>query len=179
MSGLWDRLDRFAGKRIAVIGDYCLDKYLYSDPSEDDVSVETGMPAWQVYEKKMSAGAAGTITNNLCALGASVSCLGIIGEDGEGFELLRALKQVGASPDSLIVTDRVVTSCYLKTMRKKGSLYEENLRFDLRNRVFPSEAFEEELLGRIRVKAALSDGIIVSDQYYERNSGLVTEKIRA
>ena len=44
-----DALKRTNEAKIVVFGDYCLDKYLYSDPAEDDVSVETGMPAWQIY----------------------------------------------------------------------------------------------------------------------------------
>ena len=71
--------------KIVVFGDYALDKYLYIDPENDEPSAETGMPAYQVHRKFLSAGVGGTITNNLRARGAQVSCIGLIGEDGEAW----------------------------------------------------------------------------------------------
>ena len=55
---------------ITVFGDFCLDKYLYIDAARDELSVETDLVAYQVTHQKMYAGAGGTITNNLRALGA-------------------------------------------------------------------------------------------------------------
>ena len=43
--------------RILVLGDYALDKYLYIDPARDEPSVETGLTAYQIHGKRMSAGA--------------------------------------------------------------------------------------------------------------------------
>ena len=77
---------------ITVFGDFCLDKYLYIDASRDELSEETGLTAFQVVQKKLYAGAAGTITNNLRTLGVKVYCVGILGDDGEGYELERCLK---------------------------------------------------------------------------------------
>ncbi|HRE99068.1 MAG TPA: hypothetical protein PLI18_01035, partial [Pirellulaceae bacterium] len=62
-------LDRFSTLRIAVLGDYFLDSYLDVDPALAEPSVETGKVAHQVVGVKHSAGAAGTVVNNLAALG--------------------------------------------------------------------------------------------------------------
>ena len=62
-----------AGKvKVAVFGDYCLDKYLYIDPARDEPSVETGLTAYQIHGKRMSAGAGGNVVSNLRALGADI-----------------------------------------------------------------------------------------------------------
>ena len=66
---LKELLDRFPSQRIAVIGDYFLDKYLETDPALIEQSVETGLPANQVVSVRCHAGAAGTGVNNLAALG--------------------------------------------------------------------------------------------------------------
>ncbi len=163
---------------IVVLGDYCLDKYLYSDPAEDDISVESGKPAWQIYEKKMAAGVAGTITNNLCALGAKVICVGFAGDDGEGFELMQQLEKLGADTEHMILTKELVTATYLKTMRKTESGWAEDLRFDFRNRQSPSEELADALIAEFETAVKRADGVIISDQFYERNSGVVGDYMR-
>ena len=56
---LADRFLDLSSKRqpkIAVIGDYCLDKYLYIYPELDEVSVETRLTAFQVRNKRIFPG---------------------------------------------------------------------------------------------------------------------------
>ena len=67
---LQDLLLRFPKCRIAVLGDFFLDKYLDVDPALAEVSLETGKTAHQVVSIRCSPGAAGTVVNNLAALGA-------------------------------------------------------------------------------------------------------------
>src|SRR5256885_2937929 len=96
-------LERFASLRIAVVGDFFLDKYLITDPALSEPSIETGLEARQVVEVRCSPGAAGTVTNNLSALGVGhIRALGVIGEDGEGFELIKGLNRSGVATDGLI-----------------------------------------------------------------------------
>ena len=96
-SRLSSLLFRFPQTTIAVVGDFFLDKYLEVDPSLSEVSLETGLEARQVVAVRCHPGAAGTIVSNLCALGVSrVVCIGFVGDDGEGFELLRGLRRMGA-----------------------------------------------------------------------------------
>ena len=63
-------IGRFPECRVAVLGDFFLDKYLDTDPAIAQVSVESGRTAHQVVGIRTSAGAAGTIVNNLHALDA-------------------------------------------------------------------------------------------------------------
>ena len=59
-------------------------------------SRETGLPRVGVVSTEVTAGAAGTIANNLAALGAGrVAVLGVVGEDGFGWELDGALRGRG------------------------------------------------------------------------------------
>lgn len=173
------KLQNIGEKNILVLGDYCLDKYIYSDPKEDDVSLETGMKACQIYAKKCAAGVAGTITNNLCALGAGVTCIGIVGDDGEGYDLLKELKKIGANTEYMIVTDEITTATYLKTMRLgENGEYREGVRYDFRNRSITSEALLDRLFENFKAAISRVDGVIVSDQYFERNSGVVGDYLR-
>src|SRR5688500_3517916 len=86
-------IDCFASRRIAVVGDFFLDKYLTVDPALAEPSVETGKTAHQVVAVRTSPGAAGTVVNNLSALNAgTIHAVGAIGDDGEGYDLRRGLE---------------------------------------------------------------------------------------
>src|SRR4051812_8702298 len=81
--------------RIAVVGDICLDRYLEIDPAKSEVSIETGLEVFNVVKVRNQPGAAGTILNNLVALGVEeIFPVGFCGEDGEGFELMAALNSM-------------------------------------------------------------------------------------
>src|SRR5436190_18393139 len=81
---------------IGVVGDLYLDRYLDLDGTLTEPSLETGLDAYQVVRVRPSPGAAGTVINNLVALGAgTVRPVAVIGRDGEGFELLQALQALG------------------------------------------------------------------------------------
>src|SRR6516225_115228 len=59
---------RYNELKVAVFGDFCLDRYLEIDPSKQEVSLETGLPVHCVVNVRPQPGAAGTILNNLEAL---------------------------------------------------------------------------------------------------------------
>src|SRR5262245_9726089 len=84
-------LSVFPRLRALVVGDVCLDRWCRYDPDLGDPSRETGIPRVGVVSTEVTPGAAGTVANNLAALGAQVSVLGAVGVDGFGFELERAL----------------------------------------------------------------------------------------
>src|SRR5213592_2744004 len=87
-------LSRIAALRIGVLGDLFLDRYLEIDAALTAPSIETGLDAYQVVRVRASPGAAGTVLNNLVALGVGRVCpVAVIGDDGEGYELGQALRR--------------------------------------------------------------------------------------
>src|SRR5436309_14750611 len=90
-------LSRIPGLTVGVVGDLFLDRYLDLDASLTEPSLETGLDAYQVARVRASPGAAGTVINNLAALGVDCICpLAVIGDDGEGYELRQALDALDA-----------------------------------------------------------------------------------
>ena len=140
---------RYASLRVAVLGDYCLDRYLEIDPSIHEISIETGLPVHHVIRVRAQAGGAGTVVNNLSALGlGEIHAIGFCGEDGEGYELRRALQatrgvQLGgfhASPD-------VRTFTYCKPILvTPGAPPQELNRLDSRNWKPTSDAVQQTLV---------------------------------
>jgi bifunctional ADP-heptose synthase (sugar kinase/adenylyltransferase) len=168
------------GVKIAVAGDFCLDKYLYIDGKRDEISLETGQTAYQVTRRALYPGAAGTIANNLSALGVKVVCAGLLGEDGEGWELERCLHNIGADTTLMIKSSRICTSTYVKPMYNDGkteSLSELN-RLDLRNFGETPLPLAERLAENIKAALDMCDAMIVCDQFIERNCSAVTDFIR-
>src|SRR5947207_14085078 len=97
---------RYPRLRIGVVGDFCLDRYLEIDPAKAETSIETGLPVYNVVRVRSQPGAAGTILNNLVALGVGkLYPVGFAGDDGEGYELLRCLREKsGVKMDYLLQT---------------------------------------------------------------------------
>src|SRR5260370_10229531 len=81
---------------LGVLGDLFLDRYLDIDAALTEPSIETGLDAYQVVRVRNYPGAAGTVINNLAALGVGRICaVSLIGDDGEGDDLRRALDELG------------------------------------------------------------------------------------
>lgn len=165
--------------RILVLGDYALDKYLYMDPRRDEPSIETGLTAYQIHSKRMSAGAGGNVVANLRALGAQVICISLVGNDGEGFELLRCLRSIGANTDYMVKTDTLCTCTYTKPMRlqEDGSWKEMN-RLDFRNFTPPSMALQKHLVENLKACLPNVDAVLLVDQFCQRNLGTITDYVR-
>src|SRR5881227_2708429 len=88
-------LARLPHLTVGVLGDLFLDRYLDLDAGLTEPSIETGLDAYQVVGVRSYPGAAGTVINNLAALGVgSILPIAIIGDDGEGCELWQALEQL-------------------------------------------------------------------------------------
>src|SRR5687768_17534033 len=110
-------LDGMSHLKVLVAGDICLDRWCWYDPATSEPSRETGIPRVGVVRTELTPGAGGTIANNLVALGAgSVTVLGVIGEDGFGWELLRELGSRSISQDLMVVTPTVSTFTYTKLL---------------------------------------------------------------
>src|SRR5229473_3368351 len=118
MEGLLIMLDEPTLKRIlealpklsiAVVGDLFLDKYLDLDSTLTETSVETGLDAYQIAGVRCYPGAGGTVLNNMRALGVGrLRTVSVIGDDGEGFELLRVLRNRQVGTEGIVVrSDRM------------------------------------------------------------------------
>lgn len=163
---------------VAVVGDYCLDKYLYIDAALDEPSVETGLTAYQVRRKAIYPGAAGTIVNNLAALGARVKCFGLCGDDGEGFELLVALKRIGATTDGMIRSDAIFTNTYTKPMRMADDVATELNRLDIRNSAPAPAVLIERVKAKLDAAASDCDALVVSDQFTLEAGSVLNDDFR-
>jgi bifunctional ADP-heptose synthase (sugar kinase/adenylyltransferase) len=179
---------------IGVLGDLFLDRYLDLDASLTEPSLETGLDAYQVVRVRACPGAAGTVVNNLVALGVGrVMPLGVIGDDGEGYELRQALGAMpGVEMSAVFTWPGRRTPTYTKPMlHESGRPARELNRLDIHNRTpLPAEADQclLELLAsaadRRQTPAASHsaahglEGLVVLDQVSQPECGVVTTPVR-
>src|SRR5437763_16538116 len=149
--------------KIALVGDLFLDRYLDIEASLDEPSVETGLTAYQVARVRNSPGALGTVMNNLAALGIGrLLPLTVIGDDGEGHDLLAQLRRLPVETAGIVQDPARQTPTYTKPMRQDESgVWHELNRLDLRTRDALSIQTERSLLQRLDVAWHAADGLIV------------------
>ncbi len=171
---------KFAACRVAVMGDFFLDKYLDVDPGLGEISLETGKTAHQVVSVRCSPGAAGTVVNNLAALGTGdLHVVGFTGDDGEGFELRRALQKLGCHTQGLLTLPDRFTPTYLKPRaRDDASLSGEHERYDTKNRRPTSLEVQDDMLAHLERILPDLDAVIVVDQVEEDDCGIVGPRVR-
>ncbi|MCK6629763.1 MAG: PfkB family carbohydrate kinase [Anaerolineae bacterium] len=175
-------LQKFPSLHILVVGDFFLDKYLSLDPALSEISLETGLEAYQVVEIRHSPGAAGTVVSNLRALDVAVSVVGVIGRDGEGFDLKQGLARRGVNMSGLLETPDRFTPTYTKPMLRltaPGGAERELNRLDIKNRRPLPVEWETAVIAQLERLVPQVDGVIIADQVQERNCGVITDGVRA
>src|SRR5262245_36174537 len=180
-TGLIERvLSTIPHRTVGVLGDLFLDRYLDIDAALNEPSVETGLTAYQVTRVRSYPGAAGTVINNLAALGVGrIYPIAYIGDDGEGYELRQALKLLPAVELGGITTapDRR-TPTYTKPMLNEGSTARELNRLDIKNRVPTPDGVQEHIIELLDEAWPQLDALLVLDQVSEADCGVVTKRVR-
>lgn len=171
---------QFPTRRVAIIGDFFLDKYLEVDDTRAEISLETGKVAHQVVAVRCSPGAAGNVVNNLSALGAgTLHALGYLGDDGEAFDLVKQLRELRCSTDGLIRVPDRTTPTYLKPRTTDiPGIEGEHERYDTKNRSATPAKIERQIIDSLDALLPELDAVIVIDQVEEDNCGVVTDTVR-
>lgn len=177
---LSELMSHFPSRRIAVVGDFFLDKYLEFDPSLAEVSLETGKTANQVVNICHSPGAAGNVASNLSALGAGyIADIGFTGDNGEGYELRQDLSALGCDMSRLLYSQDRYTPTYIKPRNILiPGLRGEEPRYDIKNREPLPYDIEKSIIEFLRSLVDSVDAMIVIDQADEANCGVITDGVR-
>ncbi len=190
---------------IGLVGDLFLDRYLELVPGACEMSIETGLEAYQIERVRNSPGALGTVLNNLAALGVGLLApVSVIGDDGHGFDLLKELRKLPVDLEHVMCAADRLTPTYTKPMRPQSSPHapreEPNAnaparlhglvtrsvtatmvelnRLDIRTRGPLSPAVTAEVCRRVERVFRTSDGLIVLDQLVDENCGVVNAAVR-
>lgn len=174
--------NRYPELRVCVVGDFCLDRYLEIDPLRGELSIETGLEVFNVVRVRSQPGGAGTIVNNLVALGVGrIVPVGFCGEDGEGWELMRALGALGGvTMEHFVQTPERATFTYTKPLVvERGATPRELNRLDIKNWTPTPPGLGGRMAELARKVSGKVDAIVVLDQADAGGTGVVTEPMLA
>jgi rfaE bifunctional protein kinase chain/domain len=148
---------RFTGRRVLVVGDLMLDQYIRGSVSR--ISPEAPVPVVRVTGESFIPGGAGNVVSNLAALGASVSVVGVVGEDEAGRVLLDQFRGKGVDVEGVCVdVDRLTTQkCRVVAERQQAVRYDRETTGPL------SHATETRLFASLGEELSRADAVILSD----------------
>jgi rfaE bifunctional protein kinase chain/domain len=158
-------LPRLKTRRIGVLGDLMLDRYLWGTATR--LSPEAAVPVVDFVEQSECLGGAGNVAANLAALGTGVSAFGVIGEDEPGAALRRCLRQAGIADQGVIAGKSRVTTVKTRVIAR----HQQIVRIDHERREPVAAPVEEKLFRRLLASLKTLDGLVLSD--YDK--GLITD----
>src|SRR5712692_1184315 len=97
-------IPKLRGKRMGVLGDLMLDRYLWGTATR--LSPEAAVPVVDFVEQSECLGGAGNVAANLAALGARVEAFGAIGNDEPGHAVRKCLAALGLSHKGLLADSK-------------------------------------------------------------------------
>ncbi len=92
--------ENFQNKRILVLGDLMLDRYLWGVVSR--ISPEAPVPVVEIEREFARLGGAANVGNNIKSLGGTPYLVGVVGEDNSGNEILSILSDNGLPVEGVV-----------------------------------------------------------------------------
>jgi rfaE bifunctional protein kinase chain/domain len=158
-------LPRLKGRRIGVLGDLMLDRYLWGTASR--LSPEAAVPVVDFVEQSECLGGAGNVAANLAALGARVEAFGVIGEDEPACALRRCFRAAEIADQGIVADKSRVTTVKTRVIAR----HQQIVRIDHERREPVIASVEEKLFRQLLSALRKLDGLVLSD--YDK--GLITD----
>jgi len=155
------------GRRIAVAGDFMLDRYVWGAATR--ISPEAPVPVIDYMSESQVVGGAGNVAANLAALGATVLPFGVIGEDEPGRAIRACLEAAGMATKGVLDDASRMTTVKTRIVARQQQI----VRLDRERREPLSHALEESLIRRIKAALGRLDALVISD--YDK--GVVTDPL--
>jgi D-beta-D-heptose 7-phosphate kinase/D-beta-D-heptose 1-phosphate adenosyltransferase len=123
------------------------------------ISPEAPVPVVQVTSESYIPGGAGNVVNNLAALGAQVSVVGVVGEDDAGRRLLEHFRAKSAEVSGVCFDAQRLTTQKCRVVAER----QQAVRYDRETAGPLSNATEKELLRRLEAELPRAEAVILSD----------------
>ena len=156
---------RFRWRRIAVVGDWMLDRYIWGTATR--LLPEAAVPIVDYTKESKCLGGAGNVAANLAALGARVHAFGVTGDDEAGHALRDCLREWKLAGKGILGDSRRPTTLKTRIIARNQQI----VRVDRESREPLHSDVEKKLAGLVISSLANLHAVIVSD--YDK--GVVTD----
>jgi D-beta-D-heptose 7-phosphate kinase/D-beta-D-heptose 1-phosphate adenosyltransferase len=160
-------ISKLRGKRMGVLGDLMLDRYLWGTATR--LSPEAAVPVVDFVSQSECLGGAGNVAANLAALGARVELFGAIGADEPGRALQKCLREESIFDQGVIANAKRVTTVKTRIIAR----HQQVVRVDHERREPLRPETEKKLLGALFRAMQELDALVLSD--YDK--GLITDDL--
>ena len=150
-------IGQFKGKKILVIGDIMLDKYIWGEVSR--ISPEAPVQVVNVLRESYAPGGAANVANNIAALNAKAFMVGIVGNDNAKDSLISELEKREIDVEGIFTEKNKPTIQKVRVIGRSQQL----LRFDYEEKGYVNADTEKNILDFILGKIDGADAVIVSD----------------
>jgi D-beta-D-heptose 7-phosphate kinase / D-beta-D-heptose 1-phosphate adenosyltransferase len=147
----------FQGRRVLVIGDLMLDRYLWGQVER--ISPEAPVPVVRLNHETHTVGGAANVAANLSGLGCRAHVVGIVGADKEGLQLVELLQSSNIGTAGVISTPDRPTTCKTRILGGRQQM----LRFDVEKAGELSPELKKLMLSAVEAQIPDSAAIVVSD----------------
>ncbi|MDI6807679.1 MAG: D-glycero-beta-D-manno-heptose-7-phosphate kinase [Candidatus Eisenbacteria bacterium] len=154
---LKELLKGMRGRRILVLGDIMLDKYLWGTVWR--ISPEAPVPVVDVLSESYRLGGAGNVAQNIRSLGGKPFLATVIGNDLNGRILTKELGRQGISSSGILAEKGRVTTLKTRIIAHNQQV----VRADQETREGPKAEVARKLLSGIRSEIGRFDACVISD----------------
>jgi len=163
-------LSRFASRRVLVVGDVMLDRFIVGTVTR--ISPEAPVPVVRFQSEYARLGGAANVAHNLAVLGARVALVGIVGVDATARRLRDLLGAAGLSAEGLIEDAGRPT---VEKVRIIAGRNQQVARIDYEDDRDVSGDPESQLVERVTRLGTGADVVLVSDYL----KGTITKSLMA
>ena len=160
-------LEQCKGKRIAVVGDVMLDRYIWGRVAR--ISPEAPVPVVEVQQESVRLGGAANVANNIANLGAIPLLFGVIGNDFDGKALKALLMEKGFSNAGIIQDSGRPTTVKTRIIAHNQHIVRADR--ELTNDI--PDTIAKKLLKLLEKNIQSIHGIIIQDY----NKGVITKSV--
>ena len=158
-------VDKFAGKSIAIWGDFILDEYVYGKTRR--ISREAPVLILTYQKKEFSLGGAGNSTLNLKALGACPLPIGVVGQDESGETIIDCLRNLKIPTKYLLKFKGYPTPIKTRILAgEENTRKQQILRIDSEFKVPENHRLKQSLKSCLKKAQPQCSALLISDYNY-------------
>ena len=172
LRALAEIVERFAGKRIVVLGDFVADYFQYGDITR--VSREAPVLILRHRETMIVPGGGANAANNFAALGAKVLPVSIVGNDSAGDSLVRSFRENNVDVSGIVRVKGRVTPTKMRFLAGwTHTVGQQVLRVDYEPQNSLSEPQRRRIEQLLLARVKNADALAISDYGF----GVVTPQM--